>query len=190
MNFLFFREAIKGFWSHGNLFPSSRFLAKTLVSRMPKKRGIVVVELGAGTGALTRQIIDALPSDGRLVSIEINPVLAKYLKDTFKDKRVTFIEGDASRLRHYFSSIGLPKADCVISGLPLGDLKRDTRRTILQEIRSILGEKGTYIQFQYLLASYFEIRRSFNAKIVAYEFRNIPPAFVYECMKSPLVDSA
>ena len=145
--------------------------------------GVVVVELGAGTGAFTSEIISRLPPTGKLILVEINHEQAGHLREHFTDKRVLIIEGDAAGLKTILAENDIATADYVISGLPLGNFSRQTVNRILREIYESLKDDGLYIQFQYLLVDWFNIKAFFKVKIATYELRNLPPAFVYHCRK-------
>jgi phospholipid N-methyltransferase len=147
------------------------------------KEDILIVELGAGTGAFTKQILSRLPATGMILAFEINHQLAEHLRMTILDRRFTVIEDDATLIGEYLSRLSPRRADCIVSGLPLGDFTRAKRQRLLSAIRTSLDDDGLYIQFQYLLASLLHIRTMFDARIVGYELRNIPPAFLYECRK-------
>lgn len=147
------------------------------------KEGILIVELGAGTGAFTDMIISRLPRDARLVVLEINPTMADHLRERINDPRVDIIEGDAAYLPVYLEKMSLGRADYVISGIPLGNFSRTMRQAILSAIDEVLDDDGLYVQFQYFLASLTHIRSVFDTKVLSYEYRNMPPAFVYGCRK-------
>lgn len=180
---IFFKESIKGFKTNGAFFPSSKFLGEKMLEQINFEPKICVVELGGGTGAFTKQIIDKLPPDGRLIVFEINPSLAKFLRNSFPDSRVTILEADAGNISENLNKIGIDKVKYIVSGLPLGNFRKNEKEKILISIKDSLQEGGLYIQFQYLLASYLHIKKFFKIKIVGYEYRNIPPAFVYRCVR-------
>ncbi|MEA2715305.1 MAG: hypothetical protein QOG91_333 [Candidatus Parcubacteria bacterium] len=180
---LFLREALKGIKTHGSLLPSSKFLAQRILERMPLKKDALIVELGAGTGSFTKRIVEWLPKSGRLLVFELNPVLAEYLQNSICDSRVMIVCDDAAFLPQYLRDLSLPKPDCIISGLPLGQFNRPTRQALLSAVSDSLVESGTFLQFQYVLASLSHIREMFEAKVVGFEVRNFPPAFLYECKK-------
>lgn len=184
---LFFKEALKRFRTHGSLLPSSRFLAKRVLRCIPRLEAPLLIELGAGTGALTKGIVQTLPKKGRLVIVEVNSTLAGHLKRSFDDPRVTVIEADARELPELMRRRGLPKADCIVSGLPLGDFGREEREGILMAISESLASQGSYIQFQYFLSSLAHIRQKFSVKIAGFELLNIPPAFLYTCRKKATI---
>ncbi len=179
----FFKEALGRFVSHGAIMPSTSFLAEQMLRPVVMKKGVVIVELGAGTGAFTQDILRRLPSDGVLIVVELNPKLAAHLKKRFVDSRMIIIEGDATKLGSYLEKLDHVHVDYVVSGLPIGNFRSSIREKIFSEIYAHLSDTGRYIQFQYFLASLRHIRKFFDARIIAYEVRNVPPAFVYECKK-------
>src|SRR5919201_7094980 len=69
----FFRESRRHFRNTGSLLPSSRFLAKALVTELRRPHGPArILEVGHGTGSVTAQILRHLRTDDRLDAIEIN----------------------------------------------------------------------------------------------------------------------
>lgn len=124
-----------------------------------------------------------MPASGVLVVFEINHNLAEYLKKNINDKRLIVIEGDAVYMKKYFKLLSLRNPDCIVSGLPFGDFSHEKRQELLSAISDSLDEDGIFLQFQYLLASLGHIRNMFDTKVVGYEFRNFPPAFLYECRR-------
>ena len=147
------------------------------------KPGVLIVELGAGTGAFTGMIVSRMPKNARLVVLEINPIMAVHLRERIADPRVHIIEGDAADLSLHLEKLSLGKPNYIISGLPLNNFSHPVRQSILSSIEEVLDEEGLYIQFQYLLTSLKHIRSMFDAKVLSYEYRNLPPAFVYGCKK-------
>jgi len=180
---LFFKEALKGFVVQGSLFPSSPFLTQQMLEPVMMKKGVRIVELGAGQGVFTRELLSRLPVDGRLIVFELNPVFAQHLRKICNDSRVVIIEDDALCLNEHLKKMNIPTVDYIISGLPIGNFTYALRQGILMEIQHALSDTGRYIQFQYFLASLRHIKRLFSAQIVGYEIRNVPPAFIYVCKK-------
>ena len=74
----------------------------------------VVVELGAGTGPMTSEIVQR--PHGPFVSLEPNAVLAAELRARFPEVRVE--ERYAQDLPDILSDMGVTHADRVISSLP------------------------------------------------------------------------
>lgn len=168
---------------NGSLVPSSKYLGKMMLKCVEMKQGVFIIELGAGTGAFTNMILSRMPKSGRLVIFEINPILADYLRRRIVDSRVTIIEADAVDMVNHLKKLKLNKPDYIISGIPIGNMKSSVRRSLLSAIHESLKEDGLFIQFQYFLSSLVPIRKFFHTKIIGYEYRNLPPAFVYSCQK-------
>ncbi len=167
----------------GSLLPSSKYLGGRIVKRIPMRDGILIVELGAGTGAFTEMILKQMPKKGTLLAFETNHVLAEHLRKTLIDKRLVIIEDDAALLPKHLAARSLPLADCIVSGLPFGDFSRTKRQQLLNAIRDGLRDNGKYLQFQYLPVSLPHIKQMFEAHVIGFELRNFPPAFLYECRK-------
>lgn len=191
MSFSFTKEALKKFKTQGSLFPSTSALGKMMIKPIVMKPGMTIVEFGAGTGSITKELIPKLPEGAIFLVFENNKVLVEKLRDdlvpyieaTKSHSKVILIEDDAANLRAHLDRLGLPLADYVISGLPIGNFKRHERQKIFDAINEGMKEDGTYVQFQYLLASWLHVRKVFNAKVIGFEVRNVPPAFVYVCKK-------
>ncbi len=180
---LFVKEAVKGFVKQGSIFPSSSFLTRQMLKPINPTKGIIVIELGAGSGAFTSELLKKIPIDGKLIIFEINKNLADHLKENVKDSRCLIIQDDACNIRKHLQKLNIDSVDYIVSGLPIGNFKRNVRSELLHEIKNSLKQEGVYIQFQYFLANWNQISKMFDAKIIAYEFRNLPPAFVYKCHK-------
>src|SRR3954465_7508153 len=60
----------------GAVLPTSAHTVRATLDLAPVVEARCVVELGAGTGPYTREILRRLPSDGRLMSFEVDPMLA------------------------------------------------------------------------------------------------------------------
>jgi 23S rRNA (adenine-N6)-dimethyltransferase len=65
--------------------------AVRLVAASPVRRGDVVVDLGAGVGALTRPLADL---GARVLAVELHPRRAAALRETFAGTRVAVLEMD------------------------------------------------------------------------------------------------
>jgi phospholipid N-methyltransferase len=189
----FVLSAITNFKTTGAVAPSSRFLARAMVKPLRLTKSRVVVELGCGTGVMTQAMLERMPDDAKLLGFEINPEFSKLLKASISDSRFVLIDARAETLHAEVERRGFKHVDAVLSSLALGFFPDDLRRGILSEICHLIGDTGTFTQFQYvhsmqiidgkltrfkiasLLRQYF---KSVDRKLVTV---NIPPAFVYEC---------
>ena len=123
---LFFKEIFANQRTVGAAAPSAPALGKHMASKVPAlAEGQFVVELGAGTGAITAQLLNSGINGDQLVSVERSEVMSGHLRERFPGIRV--VQGDASRLKclleadHGICSQYIP---CIASGLPLRSLPK------------------------------------------------------------------
>ena len=121
---LFFKEIVQSRRFVGAAAPSGPILGKAMASKVPKlDEGEVVVELGAGTGAITRQLLKSGLEGHQLVSVERSNAMSEHLRKTFPE--VTVLEGDACELRVLLKQhlgLGVDAVSSIVSGLPLRSL--------------------------------------------------------------------
>src|SRR5262245_57412576 len=84
----FFREYRRHVRTTGSLLPSSRFLARALVAELRRPRGPYrILEVGPGTGSVTREILRYLQPGDRLDAVEINSHFVHLLRRRFESER-------------------------------------------------------------------------------------------------------
>lgn len=177
---IFLTQSARDFISVGAFLPSTRFLGKKILKGVKSK---VILELGPGTGVFTREILKKLPPDGKLIAIENNKKFANFLRKEFDDPRLIICESDAREAKNCLAKNGINNVDCIISGLPLGNFKRGLKEALLKEAYNCLSDDGVFIQFEYLLAGYKDVKKYFPNIKIDYELFNIPPAFIMRCRK-------
>ena len=69
-NWMFLQAFLKSPRVIASVFPSSSFLERRVVRAADVGSARAVVELGAGTGGITRTLLEAMGQDGRLIAIE------------------------------------------------------------------------------------------------------------------------
>ena len=171
-NMQFVREFLRHPKQLGTLVQSGKSLSRTMAREVAGCSE--VVEFGAGTGPVTREILKCLPADGHLTSFEINSDLCRYLSE-IGDARLDVVNDGAEKCKQY-----VEHPDCVVSELPLALFDKRAKEQIL----SFASRSGRYIQLQYTRTLDKEIRRYFSDVQVRFVPRNIPPAFVYVCRRA------
>jgi phosphatidylethanolamine/phosphatidyl-N-methylethanolamine N-methyltransferase len=175
---------LKKFVSHGTSIaafsPSSRFLARSMVRGIDWARAKCVVELGAGTGPITRELIRAAPPHAKLVIVERDADFCRVLRTKFPGQDV--VEGDACRLDEILAHRRIAKADHVISGLPLPSFPPAVRDSIIRMSARVLGPDGEFRQITNMPWVYLKLYRTYSRDV---SFRlvplNLPPGGVYFC---------
>lgn len=174
----------------GAVAPSSVVLGDRLAVVVPQGDDAVIVELGAGTGAVTARIDRRRSPRSTFVAFERDALLAARLAE--RAPRVRVIAGDARNLGAHLAEHGLDKADAVVCGLPWANFSEVEQLALLGEIRRALAPGGAFTTFAYVHALVLPPARRFRA-LLASEFeevlrtravvRNLPPAITYVCRR-------
>jgi phospholipid N-methyltransferase len=170
----------------GGIVPSQRFLVSKMIAPVPETYRGQILELGAGSGALTLRLAARCP-EARILACEINPVLARDhrrgLAEAGLNDRVELFTGSAARLLSEVGTGGGAKPDFIISGIPLGNLGGAKALALIDTIHQALGKGGMYIQFQHSLLDRKKIKTRFPNLRTVPVFLNLPPAVVYYARK-------
>ncbi len=146
----FAQQALVDFRATAAVAPSSRFLARAMIAPLPLSDAEIVVELGPGTGAMTRLLLDIVPADARVLAFEINPRFVKYLREDINDPRLEVIEAGAETAGDELRRRGYKRVDAVLSSLGLGMMPEVVSREIIQGLVPFLDEKSGFTQSQYM----------------------------------------
>lgn len=122
--------------------PSSSALAREMVAGIGPETG-AVVELGPGTGRITRALLDQGVARDRLTLLERNPAFSQALSERYPGLRVE--TRDAQDL----GLMGLPDQGAVVSGLPLLSMSRASQQAIVGGAFAVLRPGGVFVQFTY-----------------------------------------
>ncbi len=198
----FIRRYLEAPQTVGAVLPSSRQLALALAAPFADhEKPARVLEVGAGTGAVTRVLGDLLGPDDRLDVCEIEPSFADILdrevlsRDSLAKPRQ---EGRVRLLRMAVEEIQADRAyDFIVSCLPFTAFALEDVNRIIGAMRLLLAPGGTLSYFEY--AGLRRLRRALSigrhraevSRLSAYlddmidahqysrttVWRNIPPAF-------------
>ncbi|MEZ5839746.1 MAG: rRNA adenine N-6-methyltransferase family protein [Hyphomicrobiales bacterium] len=162
----------------GAVSPSSPFLGRMMASFVEVERPGVVIELGPGTGSVTKELIGRGIDASRIVAVEFDPTFCELLSERFPG--IAVVEGDAYNLKATLGHPTLGPVAAVVSGLPLFNQPLARRLHLLQQVFHFLPPGAPFIQFSYHLvppipreAGHFAL--SGTRRI----WRNIPPARVW-----------
>lgn len=151
---LFFREFRRSYHSTGSIAPSSRFLANALsryvASDSEKPRRIL--EVGPGTGAVTRQIIRGMGPHDQFDLVELNDAFVNLLRGRFENEAAFQAVRERSRVLHQRVE-DLPRRpayDVIVSGLPLNNFSSDDVARILETFDAVAKPGGMLSFFEYI----------------------------------------
>jgi phospholipid N-methyltransferase len=194
---LFFSQGLRSLSVTASLFPSSRFLAAALLRAIDFSTTRVIVELGVGTGAITKEILRRLKPNAVLLGVDLNPAFVNHVRRTTHDSRFIPILGQAERLGSLLSQHGISQADAIVSSLGLTGMHPSQRSTIMTQAAAHLTRDAVLTQYQYWhangepnWASSLGLMRFPEQEFLKAHFRyvaserviwNLPPATVYTC---------
>lgn len=176
----FIKESVSNIKTVGTLTRSSKYLSRKMVHMSDFGKEELIVELGAGDGAITKHILNQLGTNGRLISFELND---KFIKELNKidDPRLTVVKGDAAYLKSELEKIGVSEVRHIISALPLVAFSEELREKILDACISVLHPEGKFVQLHYSTLMKKTYDRLFSSVQVGFVMINFPPAWVYSC---------
>ena len=175
----FFKEGMKHFDEIGTFFETSKFVSKKVTSQISPEQKIIV-ELGAGNGNVTIEILKKMNYKQKLYSFEINKNFCKILRE-IKDARLKVINDSAYNFPKYVKN-----PDYVISILPIFDKTKDEKERFFEMVRKSLDENGKFFQFQYFPSAYPLVKEKFSDNELHFCFLNFPPGFLYGGIKCGL----
>jgi phospholipid N-methyltransferase len=180
---LFFGKFLKHGTKIASLAPSSPWLSRATVRNVDWDRAKVIVELGAGTGPITKVIAEMAKPDCKVIVLERDHDFAEILRDRYsKLPNFDVIEGDCRDLATMLAERGIGQVDYVISGLPVPSFPKDLQLALMKVVREVLAPEGTYNQITELPFVYWGLYKKFFHDVrFKFEPRNFPPAGAYFC---------
>jgi phosphatidylethanolamine/phosphatidyl-N-methylethanolamine N-methyltransferase len=174
---LFFRRWLQNPLQMGSIIPSSPVLGKLIAKHIDKGSDAAVLELGAGTGAVTHSLIRSGIAPKRIVLVEIVPEMAEHLELTFPETKVLQADAfnlPADKLNHIAADIGT-----VICGIPLVLLPEKKQRQFIDQVEFVAPGKG-FLLYTYCITSPLPYRTlKLEAERLAWTPLNFPPASVW-----------
>jgi phosphatidylethanolamine/phosphatidyl-N-methylethanolamine N-methyltransferase len=150
---LFLREYLRHFHHTGAIAPSSRWLGAALARHVSQgNEARRILEVGPGTGAVTRQIVAKVRPADELDLVELNPTFVECLRRRF-DEEPHFVRV-ADRVRVINCPVEeLPcdrPYDAIVSGLPLNNFSVSDVRRILETFGTLMSAGATLSFFEYV----------------------------------------
>jgi phosphatidylethanolamine/phosphatidyl-N-methylethanolamine N-methyltransferase len=170
----------------GAVYPSSRFLARAMARAVGSIGEGLVVELGPGTGPVTKALIEEGVPAEQLVLVEYEASFCRLLGERFPG--VTIVQGDAYALRRTLADLTDQPIRAIVSSLPLLNQPSARRVALIDDVFTLMPPGGVFVQFTYGMAS--PIPRGagagrFSARATAPIWLNVPPARVWTYRSDP-----
>ncbi|MDP9095660.1 MAG: methyltransferase domain-containing protein [Pseudomonadota bacterium] len=162
-----------------SVVPSSSALCRRVAAQVRLAPGERVLELGAGTGVVSRALLASGLAPSRLTVVEIVPSMAAHLRRALPGVEV--IEGDAQELATLIPQRQRPggRIGTVICGVPLVLLRVAEQRRFIDAIEAVAPGQG-FLHYSYCVTSPLPWRKhGLVARREAWTPLNFPPASVW-----------
>jgi phosphatidylethanolamine/phosphatidyl-N-methylethanolamine N-methyltransferase len=186
---LFWQQALENPKQVCSLFPSSPFVGRAMTKALGSRIESRIIELGAGTGAVTRQLIRNGVDPAKLTLIEIDAQLGGHLRRQFPDADVVI--GSAQDLSKLWQERNGGSVGAVVSTLPMRLFSKKMIYLVMKNSLQVLEEGGMFVQFTYRQNSPVPSRVVRALRLKAWRYTrvwlNLPPAaiWVYEKQAEP-----
>ncbi len=183
-NIQFLQAFLKNPGTVGSITPSSPELARRMVAGIRPAEDNVVLELGVGTGAITKFLQEIVPDDSSYLGIELDRDLVRSLKRNYPNMKIA--RGNALDASEIHRRSGLGKVGTIICCLPFVSISNEVGEKILLEIDKFMQHGCTFRTFQYAHGYYFpsaiKLRefmrdRYGKSKRSSLIVKNVPPAY-------------
>lgn len=145
----FFGQYLRHPTTIGSLWPSSKHLAKQMVSEIEKNPHLpprLILEAGPGTGVFTDRILKRMNPGDRLHLVEFDESLARDLREKYR-ANPSIVVFHLSILD--YENTEHEKYDHVVSGLPMNSFPAATVRQFFRKFQELTREGGTLSYFDY-----------------------------------------
>jgi len=177
-NWIYFRRFLKHPARLASLTPSSQALGRLVAQQVRRGPDEFVVELGCGTGAITRGLLAAGVPPDRLIAVDLDAELLAILRSEFPD--IHALECDAAQLSRYLPPAVIGKVGTVICGIPVSLLSREEQRALIDEIFALMPPGRRFLAYTHRQTSPLPRRDlELRGERLAHTLRNLPPASVW-----------
>ena len=171
----FFKGWMRNTRAVGAIIPTSSVTARRMASVVDPSSGRPVLELGPGTGVITKAILQTGIRPDHVVSVEYSTDFYNHLVERFHG--VNFINGDAFDLDASLGALADTTFDCVISAVPLLNFPMYRRVELIESLLARVPAGRPVVQISYgPLSPVVAMPDRYRISHLDFVMRNIPPA--------------
>ena len=177
-HWIFFRRFLKNPVAVASLIPSSPALGRLVARQVRREPDEYVVELGCGTGAIPRALLDAGVPPERLIAVDLDSELLAVLREDCP--QITVMECDAATITQCLPPEVVGKVGTVICGIPISLLPRRRQRRLVEEMLALMPPGHRFLAYTHRPVSPLPRRElGLQGECLARTLRNLPPASVW-----------
>ena len=171
----FFKGMVSQPKNVGAIVPTSATTARRMASIINPHSNLPVLELGPGTGVITKAILNRGIKAADITAIEYSTDFYQQLLHNFPGVR--FINGDAFDLGETLKEMPDQMFDCVISAVPLLNFPMAARIKLIDDLLDRLPPGRPVLQISYGAVSPIVAQpHLYHIRHFDFVMRNIPPA--------------
>lgn len=183
-NIEFLQAFLKNPAKVGAIAPSSPELAQRMLDEIQPDDENIVLELGVGTGAITKYLRDIVPDSQSYLGIELDKDLVRLLKKNFPNLKI--VRGNACDTFSIYQKTDFGKVGFIICCLPFVSLPNEIGEKILSEVDKFMEQGCLFRTFQYAHGYYFpsamKLREHMRSRYGKAQkspliVKNVPPAY-------------
>jgi phosphatidylethanolamine/phosphatidyl-N-methylethanolamine N-methyltransferase len=162
----------------GAIMPTSSVTSRRMASVIDTDSGLPVLEVGPGTGVITKAILARGVRPENLYTVEYSADFVRHLRGLYPG--VNVIEGDAFNIADTLGDKRDTLFDCVISAVPLLNFSVERRIAYLNDLLARIPAGRPVVQITYGPLSPIPAGKGdYTVKHFDFIIRNIPPAHLW-----------
>ncbi|HEY4192000.1 MAG TPA: class I SAM-dependent methyltransferase [Mesorhizobium sp.] len=162
----------------GSIVPTSGVTSRRMASVVDTASGLPVLEVGPGTGVITKAILARGVKPENLYAVEYSADFVRHLRRLYPE--VNVIEGDAFNLAETLGDKRDIMFDCAISAVPLLNFPVQRRIAYLEGLLARIPAGRPVLQITYGPLSPIPAGKGdYTVKHYDFIIRNIPPAHLW-----------
>lgn len=171
----FFKSWVDKPKAMGAVLPTSGVTARRMASLIREGTTAPVLELGPGTGAITKAILQRIDRPENLYSVEYTEDFLPQLRQDYPG--VNFLHGDAFDLDNVLAPFKPEPFDAIISAIPMLNFPVEKRVALLDDLFGRLLPGRPVVQISYSPASPIPPNwATYSVEPLEWVMRNVPPA--------------
>ena len=133
----------------GAVAPTSRGVSRRIARLAAVESAQRVAEFGPGTGAITHELLAALPAEARLWGFEIHPPFVRHLREAIDDPRLAVLDDSAEAIGELRGREAPDGFDAIVSSIPFSLIGPEQTPAILRAAHDALRPGGRFVALQY-----------------------------------------
>ncbi|MFA7284813.1 MAG: rRNA adenine N-6-methyltransferase family protein [Candidatus Absconditabacterales bacterium] len=162
---------------NASIWPTDDKVAQEICKSVNWKDKKVILELGPGTGPITKHILNYMDKDAVYYGIEYDSDYLSILRKEHHGDNIHFVQGNVRDIEHIVAKlIGAGNIDVIISTLPYKPFVDYPHA--LDRIKNCANRGTQFRGISYSPFIFKKVYKRLNPKVVFFSWKNIPPIYI------------